>query len=149
MKENIEFGLNLQKVSKKSKDRSTKVGVVIVTPDNTLLSIGFNGFPRGIDDEIERYHERPMKYRITEHAERNAIYNAARNGIRLQGSIMYLPFEPTPCTDCTRGIIQAGIVEVRGTNAKFPGKGTQWDEDLAIAKEMLDHAGIKRTALNC
>jgi|2_EtaG_2_1085320.scaffolds.fasta_scaffold00016_81 dCMP deaminase len=131
--------------SKKSKDKSTKLGAVIVSPDNTVLSIGFNGFPRGLDDEIKEYHLRPMKYSITEHAERNAIYNAARKGVRLEGSIMYLPFEPTPCTDCTRGVIQAGIVEVRGTDFKFTGKGKQWDDNLAIAKEMLVHAGIKRT----
>ena len=135
-------------VSKKSKDRSTKLGAVIVGDNHELISIGFNGFPRKIDDEEERYHERPMKYRITEHAERNAIYNAARRGIPLEGSRMYLPFEPTPCTDCTRGVIQVGITHIIGTDFKFTGKGKQWDEDLALALEMLEQAGIERTALS-
>tara|TARA_Y100000034_G_scaffold117749_1_gene157548 strand:+ start:6196 stop:6675 length:480 start_codon:yes stop_codon:yes gene_type:complete len=135
-------------ISKKSKDRSTKLGAVIVGEYNEILAIGFNGFPRGVDDNEERYHERPMKYRITEHAERNAIYNAARRGISLEGARMYLPFEPTPCTDCTRGVIQAGIRHIIGTDFKFTGKGKQWDEDLALALEMLEQAGVKRTAVN-
>jgi dCMP deaminase len=131
-------------ISQKSKDRSTKLGAVIVGANEEVLAIGFNGFPRGVDDEEERFHERPMKYRITEHAERNAIYNAARRGIMLEGATMYLPFEPTPCTDCTRGVIQSGIKRIIGTDVKFTGKGIQWDEDLMLANEMLKQAEIEQ-----
>lgn len=131
-------------VSKKSQDRSTKLGAVIVGNNNEVLSIGFNGFPRGIDDEEERYHERPMKYLITEHAERNAIFNCARQGIATEGATMYLPFDPTPCTRCTRAVIQSGIKRIIGTDVIFTGKGKQWDEDLALAREMLEQAKIER-----
>ena len=134
--------------STKSKDRSTKLGAIIVGANQEVLAIGFNGFPRGIDDNEERYHERPTKYAITEHAERNAIYNAARSGIALEGATMYLPFEPTPCTDCSRGVIQSGIKRIIGTDVKFTGKGIQWDEDLALALEMLEMAGIERTVVS-
>ena len=130
--------------AKKSKDRSTKLGAVIVGPENQVLSMGYNGFPRGVDDEQEEYHERPLKYLITEHAERNAIYNAALSGISLRGSTLYLPFEPTPCCRCTRGVIQAGVVSIVGTTIKFTGKGKQWDEDLAFANQMLKQARLSQ-----
>src|SRR2546421_12647437 len=55
-----------------SKDRSRQVGCVVVGPDNSVRAIGFNGFPRGLDDENEHRHQRPAKYLWTEHAERNA-----------------------------------------------------------------------------
>jgi dCMP deaminase len=76
-------------VASKSKDRSRKVGCVIVGPDNEVRSVGYNGFPRGIADHIEWRHERPAKYKWTEHAERNAIYNSARAGIRTEGCRIY------------------------------------------------------------
>ena len=63
-----------------SRDRSTKVGAVIVGPNREVRSVGYNGFPRGVNDAIESRYERPGKYDWTEHAERNAIYNAARYG---------------------------------------------------------------------
>ena len=129
-------------VSIKSKDHSTRVGAVIVGQDNEILSTGFNGFPRGIDDNCEKYHERPLKYLITEHAERNAIYNAARQGIRLKGSTLYLPFHPIPCADCARGIIQSGICTIIGADIPFPGKGEHWENNLFVATEMLSEAGI-------
>lgn len=135
------FGLCIE-VAKKSKDRSTRLGAFIVGENHEPLSFGFNGFPRGVNDQEKRYHERPTKYFMTEHAERNAIYNAARHGIRLSGSTLYLPFEPIPCADCTRAIIQSGIKEIVGTNIKFTGKGEQWKESLSLADEMLKQAGI-------
>src|SRR5689334_8457570 len=86
-----------QQIATWSKDRSRQVGCVIVGPSNEIRAAGFNGFPRGVDDLNERRHTRPAKYKWTEHAERNAIYNAARVGIPLQGSRMYLPW--FPCMD--------------------------------------------------
>ena len=96
-------------VAEKSKDRSTKVGVVVVGPDREIRSTGYNGFPRGINDDIDERHERPAKYDWTEHAERNAVYNAARMGQSLKDCTMYFNWEPCPCVDCARAIIQAGI----------------------------------------
>ena len=67
-------------ISQWSKDRSRKCGAIIVDDRNVLISIGWNGFPRGINDDIDARHARPAKYQWTEHAERNAIYNAAAAG---------------------------------------------------------------------
>lgn len=131
-------------VASKSKDRSTKVGAVLVGPDNEIRSTGFNGFPRGIDDDVEDRHVRPSKYEWTEHAERNAILNAARCGIVTKGCTLYINFCPIPCTACARAVIQAGIVRVVGKRTKtFTGKGDHWSENLRIAEEMCREAGIE------
>lgn len=131
-------------VASKSKDRSTKVGAVITGPDNEIRSTGYNGFARGIDDDAEYRHKRPAKYMWTEHAERNAIYNAARVGTPLKGCTLYLNYDPIPCVDCARAVIQAGIVRVVGSASKhFPGKGAHWNESLSTAEKMLQEAGIE------
>jgi len=135
-------------VATKSKDRSTQVGIVLVGTDNEVLSTGFNGFPRGVDDENESYHERPMKYKITEHAERNSVFNAARQGIKLKGATAYFDSDPYPCSDCARALIQAGIKRVVGTAEKFAGKRTDesgksyWEEDCAIGADLLRQSGV-------
>ena len=98
-------------VSKKSKDRSTKVGCVIVGPNHEVRTTGYNGFCRGINDDADDRHDRPEKYFWVEHAERNAIYNAARNGIPLEGCTAYVS-NLLPCADCTRGMIQSGIKRI-------------------------------------
>jgi dCMP deaminase len=127
-------------VSAKSKDRSTKVGVVIVGEHNQIISTGFNGFPRKIDDDKDERHERPAKYSWTEHGERNAIYNAARHGIMLEGSSLYLNWTPwSVCPDCCRAIIQSGIAKVIGPNRQFS-KNKDWNFD--VTTEMFNEAGI-------
>ena len=127
-------------VSGKSKDKSTKVGAVIVDDDNTVIATGYNSFPRGVNDDVAERHERPAKYMWTEHAERNAIYNAARQV--LKGTTVVLQYAPCPCTDCTRGVIQSGIKKIIVPKGSyFPGVG-KWDESLQVAKEMLDEAGV-------
>lgn len=99
-------------VATRSKDQSTNIGAVIVGPDNEIISTGYNSFPRGIDDYNPDRHERPEKYFWFEHAERNAIFNAARrSGSGLNGCKMYLNCF-VPCTDCARAIIQVGIDQV-------------------------------------
>lgn len=97
-------------ISTWSKDRSRKVGAVIVDNRNNVISLGWNGFPRNVDDNIDSRHDRPAKYLYTEHAERNAIYNAAAKGVSLLGTKIYLQWYP--CADCARAIIQCGINEV-------------------------------------
>jgi len=100
-----------KELAKRSKDQNTKIGCCIVNPNNNIILVsGYNCFPRGIYDSIQERQERPVKYFYFEHAERNAIYNAAREGIRLEGSTIYLPY--LPCSDCARAIIQAGILEM-------------------------------------
>jgi len=72
-------------ISQWSKDPSTKVGCVVVGPDREIRSTGFNGFPRGINDSIDRLSDREQKYPLICHAEENAIMHAARIGISLKG----------------------------------------------------------------
>lgn len=121
-----------------SKDRSTKVGAVIVGPDNDVRATGYNGFPRGIDDDIGNRHDRPHKYRWTEHAERNAIYNAARGGVALAGCRMYLPW--FPCMDCARAIVQSGLSELVALEPDVT--HATWGEDFRYALELLGEAGV-------
>lgn len=122
----------------KSKDRSRKVGCVIVDQENGLLSQGWNGFPRGVDDEVDSRHERPAKYAFTKHAEENAISNAARNGVALRGSIIYVPW--FPCANCAGDIIQAGISEV--VAYPFDDTDPQWGENMKWSQQMLNEAGV-------
>lgn len=122
----------------RSKDRSTKVGCVIVGPDNEVRSIGYNGFPRGIDDDLAERHERPEKYFWTEHAERNAVYNAARAGIPLKGCRAYVPW--FPCMDCARALVQSGIIELIAIE---PDKANpRWGEDFKRVGVLLGEAGV-------
>lgn len=119
-----------------SKDESTKVGAVLVK-DRRLIATGFNGFPVGVADDIERRKRRPIKYSWTIHAEHNCVLQAAKQGFSTKGATLYLNFAPPPCSGCSMALIQAGISLVVGSNIDFPGKGDRWKEDLEIAMEML------------
>ena len=129
-------------VAEKSKDRSTKVGAVIVGPDNEVRSTGYNGFPRGVNDDVDERHERPAKYLWTEHGERNAIFNAARNGVHTLGCTMYLNCW-YPCADCARAVIQAGIVCVVVSRARENKHDSKWNETCAVGVQMLEEAGVE------
>lgn len=207
-------------VAKKSKDPSTKVGCIIVGPDNEIRSTGYNGFPRGVREleggphtpkkidrmlhggiqvtcicgsifqvgpggrvnnwdiisvkspeedmldrvlqnehfqprapELSSRWERPTKYDFVEHAERNAVYNAARVGVPLKGCRAYLNWEPYPCKECAKAFIQAGIVEVIGPDIDFPNhtKPPEPDEEkrdtgdtwkFTVSRELMDEAGV-------
>jgi dCMP deaminase len=94
--------------ARKSKDPSTQVGAVIVRPDRTIVSVGYNGFPRGVADTPERLNDRPTKYSLVVHAEMNAILSARES---LNGYTLYtVPF--MPCDRCFVHVIQAGIKRV-------------------------------------
>jgi len=122
-------------VSTKSKDPSTKVGAVIVSKDNKVRSTGYNGFPRGMEDD-NRYNDRALKYKLTEHAERNAIYNAEMS---LEGCKIYVNSLP-PCCECAKGIIQSGIKEVIILDKEIP---ERWKEECFIALKMLNECEVK------
>lgn len=125
-------------ISTWSKDKSRKVGCVIVDHRNNVISLGWNGFPRNVDDDVDSRHERPTKYLFTEHAERNAIYNAAAKGVSLLGTKIYLQWYP--CADCARAIIQCGISEIICIEPNW--NDITYKEAFAVTKEMLYDAGI-------
>ena len=122
-----------------SKDRSRKVGAVIVDKDNVEVSNGWNGFPRKINDDVEERHQRPAKYLWSEHSERNALYNAARKGRATEGCRIYQSMYP--CAHCARGIIQSGIVEVITVEPDW--EDLTYKEEFAVTREMLDEAGVQ------
>ena len=126
--------------AKRSKDPSTQVGACIVSPDNIIISTGYNGMPKGCSDD-EFPWERTgaeTKYPYVVHAELNAILNA--NGRDLRGSRIYVAL--FPCNECAKAIIQSGVKEVLYLSDKYKDSMT----DLA-SKRMLRSAGVKFTQL--
>ena len=117
-----------------SKDRSRKVGCVIVGPSREIRAIGYNGFPRGADDFPDARHQRPEKYMWTEHAERNAIFQAARVGIAVQGCTMYLHW--FPCMDCARAIVQSGIARL--VTLRPDRNDPEWGVQFQAALELIE-----------
>lgn len=126
---------------KRSKDPSTQVGCCIVSEDNKILSMGYNGFPRGCsDDEFpwEREGANPLetKYFYSTHSELNAILNYT--GGSLKGTKLYVSL--FPCNECAKAIIQSGIAEIIYGDDKYA------DTDVVKAsKRMLTAAGVKLT----
>ena len=137
-----EYFLNIaEQVKLKSKDQSTQIGAVIVGIDNEVLSTGYNSFPRGMDDSKQERQERPEKYFWFEHAERNAIYNAARVGTPLKNSTIYLT-SGLPCMDCARGIVNSGIKIVYCKEVCTTKNKEKWDESQKKSLQLLLECGI-------
>ena len=123
-----------------SKDPSSKVGAVAVNPeDNYVLSIGYNGFPRGIADTQERLEDREKKYPLTVHAEENCIYNATYNGVSLHNATMYVWGLPC-CSECAKAIIQVGIHRVIMKGDAF---NPRWKESTKQTLQMFKEAGLQ------
>ena len=130
-------------ISKWSKDPSTKVGSVIVGNQGQVLSQGYNGFPRGLDDSEDLYNNREVKYDRTVHAEMNAIYNATRSGASLDNSTMYVYGLPI-CHECAKGIIQVGI---RNVVMEYREVSKKWAHSCELAEQFFDDCGVVRTYL--
>lgn len=129
-------------VAADSIDNSTLCGAVIVRPDNSIASTGYNGFPRGVIETHER-RQRPRKYLFSEHAERNAIYNC--HDASLEGYSIFIYTYPNNlfvCADCARGIVQTGIKHVYITH-DGGGDSPHWEESCSAAKDMFDEAGVE------
>lgn len=131
-------------VAIRSKDPNTQIGAVIVDEDNQIAATGYNGFPRGAQNVISRF-ERPEKYDYFEHAERNAIFAAARRGVALKGSTLYLAGPHFSCLDCTRAIIQSGIRKVYLPKPDLENEvykfGKSYDLYLECGVEVVTHEG--------
>jgi len=129
--------------AQQSKDRSVQVGCVIVSPDRTtLLSQGWNGFPRNADDCVDSRHERPEKYYWAIHAELNAILNHSRTGgPSLQGAIAYINCKPYPgvCSNCMAALHQVGIQSIVGPNRSFDGNSVQNHYNVTTVPESMMH----------
>jgi dCMP deaminase len=137
-----EYFLELAEVVKlKSKDQSTQIGAVVVGEGRNVLSTGYNSFPRGLDDTLQERQERPEKYFWIEHAERNAIYNAALEGVSLKNSTIYLT-SGLPCMDCARGIVNSGIKVVWCKRVCTTKNKEKWEESQMKSLQLLNECGI-------
>ena len=127
-------------VSTWSKDPSTKCGAVAVGRQGQIISQGYNGFPRGVEDWPDRYADKDKKYKYVVHAELNCIYNAALNGTSMNGADLYVYGLPV-CNECAKGIIQIGVKHVF---MKYPEEvGEKWEEAFNHTKDMFEEAGVE------
>ena len=128
-------------VARRSPDPSTQHGAVIVHPQHGIVAEGCNEFPEQVL-YLEYRLERPLKYQFIEHSERNAIYEAARHGVALAGTTMYLT--GPPCADCARALIQSGISKLVYYDDPM---GDHWSHTTSVAEQMMVEAGMKLTIL--
>ncbi len=124
-------------IAQRSKDPNTQAGAVIVDGNNVVIGLGYNGFPRGVDNENFPWGREgklsETKYAYVCHAEENAIYNA---NAKTKGCTMYCTL--FPCNECSKTIIQSGIKQVVYEGDKYH------DDDIWVAsRKLLDSAGIK------
>jgi dCMP deaminase len=135
--------------AKLSKDPSTRVGAIIVGPERELISAGFNGFPRGIQDTPERLNDRQLKLQLVVHAEMNAALAAAKLGLRIKDCTMYIVAQDVatreiwggpPCTRCAVALIQCGLHAV----VSYPLRSVplRWREDLELSRNILEEAKV-------
>lgn len=124
----------------RSKDPSSQVGACIVSADNKILSMGYNGFPIGCQDDDMSWEREgnPLdtKYPYVCHAELNAILNYT--GFSIKGSKIYVTL--FPCNECAKAVIQSGIKEIIYLQDKYPDS-----DSVKASKKMLDMCGVKYT----
>lgn len=129
-------------VSTWSKDPSTQCGAVIVNEDRQILSTGYNGMPRGVDDETmyASFATKEDKYAMTVHAEMNAVLNAGRFGVPLNNSIIFIYGLP-PCHDCAKHLVSAGISQVyfRPHEKRY---NQTWKNSFTLTCELLNRLNI-------
>lgn len=131
-----------QLVGSWSKDPSTRNGAVIVDAERRVVSLGYNGFPRGVGDDAQRYDDRKEKYGLIVHAEANAILNAR---LPLQGTALIATM--FPCSNCTKMIVQSGVAAVYAPAPRSPTHPDDtWAVDARHSKLMLEEAGIEVTS---
>lgn len=124
-----------------TEDRDFSVGAVIVGPHREIRATGYNGLARGVKADDDQRFDRTTgeKFFWFEHAERNAIYNAARVGTPLDGCAIYI--NRFPCADCARAIIQSGIKTV--ICPEKPAHDGALDHSFDVSEVMLSEAGIE------
>jgi len=128
-------------ISTWSKDPSTKIGAVAIGTKGQVLAQGYNGFPRGIADSPERLNTREEKYKYVVHAEMNVIFNASLNGVSLYESTMYICGLPC-CSDCAKGMIQAGVSRVVMKVEDLDG-ALRWEDSWNRSKDMFNETGVQ------
>ena len=120
-----------------SKDPSTKCGCVLVK-DRRVIATGYNGFPANISDSLDRYQNREFKLAAVVHAEKNALFNAAKNGSTTEGCTAYVTWPP--CSQCASALIQAGVSKVIYPSPKTAPE--RWRDNFILASDLLYEAGV-------
>lgn len=120
-----------------SKDPSTQVGCVLVDDHRRVAGMGYNGFPRGVDDSSDRYDDRPTKYLMVQHAEANAVLNAVGKTV---GCTAYVTHHP--CANCAGLLIQAGVRRIV-TFSPAGGIAERFADSFAAASTMFQEAGVE------
>lgn len=130
--------------AQRSHDPSSQ-NVAIVCQGEKVICSGVNGLPHRVQSTPARW-ARPTKYLYVEHAERNAIYDAALHGDKLVGATMFCPW--SACADCARAIIQSGIRRVVRHILPFA-DNESWNESIAAGDAMLLEAGVELSTYCC
>ena len=120
-----------------SKDPSTKCGCVLVK-DRRVIATGYNGFPANISDSLDRYQNREFKLAAVVHAEKNALFNAAKNGSTTEGCTAYVTWPP--CSQCASALIQAGVSKVICPRVSTTPE--RWKDNFVLAGNLLYEAGV-------
>src|SRR5690606_9424390 len=128
-------------VSRWSKDPKAKVGAVIMSKKGGDVSIGYNGFPVGVEDSVDRLSNKEKKLELIVHAEMNALLAA---GSRANSSTLYVWGKPI-CAQCAGSIIQAGVKHVVAPNPSAENDDSKWKERGEVATQMFFEAGLKIT----
>ena len=132
--------LNLAKeISTWSKDPSTKIGAVAVGKHGQILATGYNGFPRGIEDSVDRLTNRETKYSYMIHGEMNCIYNATLTGVSLDNATLYVHGLPV-CSDCAKGVAQVGIKKVFACHPVTI--SSKWEQSNLLTKSIFEEIDI-------
>jgi len=126
-------------VSEWSKDPNAKVGAVVFSKRGGDISIGYNGFPMGVEDSAERLEDPDIKLELIVHAEQNALIAA---GSRTAGSTLYVWGKPV-CARCAGSIIQAGVKRVVALSPESVEQGSKWRASGIYAHQMFVEAGIE------
>lgn len=126
-----------------STDANTQIGALLIDDNGQVLIEGANAFIDPAMADVPANHERPRKYKLTEHAERAAIYKAAMIGIPLQGLTMVCPW--ACCTDCARAIVLSGLKLVVAHQQAYDMTPERWQEEVNLGVEILEGGGVSYT----
>lgn len=125
-------------VSEWSKDPNAKVGAVVVAERGGAMTLGYNGFPMGVEDSVERLGDADTKLELIVHAEQNALIAA---GSKANGATIYVWGKPV-CARCAGAIIQAGIKRVVALSPDSVSEESKWHKTGKLSIEMFEETGV-------
>lgn len=125
--------------ARQSSDPSSKFGAILTDSEGRVLGAGYNGFPKGIDED-ERMNDRPTKYELVIHAEMRAILDAVSRRHPLVGTVLFV--NTVPCCRCAVHIIEAGIARVV-SERPTPDYCSRWGDSIQRTMDLFEEAGVQ------